>query len=47
MKRKTERKAATNKAMLRIAELKIAAFNLKDTPEEYVRKSKENTNGNS
>ena len=39
--REPERKAATNKVMLRIAELKIAAYGLKDTPKQYVKKSKE------
>lgn len=28
----------TRKAMLRIAVLKIKAYNLKDTPEEYIKK---------
>lgn len=32
-------KEATKKAILRIAEAKIKAYNLKDTPEEYIKKS--------
>jgi len=40
MERESERKAATKKVMMRIAELKIAAHDLKDTPEKYVEKSK-------
>ena len=40
MERKKERIKATNKIMLRIAQLKIEAYNLKDTPEEYVKKAK-------
>lgn len=32
-------KNRTKKTMLRIAELKIKAYKLKDTPEEYVNKS--------
>jgi len=35
---KPSRKEATRKTILRIAELKIKAYGLKDTPEEYVRK---------
>ena len=34
------RKQITNNVMLRIAELKIAAYGLKDTPQEYVEKAK-------
>ena len=41
MEREQERKAATQKAMFRIAELKIAAYGLKDTPKEYVQKALE------
>ena len=40
MERKKERKKATNKVMLRIAALKIEAYGLKDTPKEYIKKSK-------
>ena len=32
------RKKATEKTLLRLAELKIKAFNLKDTPEQYIDK---------
>ena len=40
----TERqKKATSAFMLKIAKHKIAAYNLKDTPEEYVAKSKART----
>ena len=39
MEREQERKAATEKTMLRVAELKIAAYGLKDTPKEYIKKS--------
>ena len=34
------RKIATHKEMLRIATLKIKAYGLSDTPEEYIEKCK-------
>ena len=39
MTQQERRREATRKTMLRIAELKIAAYGLKDTPEEYIRKA--------
>ena len=39
MEREKERKEATKNVMLRIAELKIKAYGLKDTPSEYVKKA--------
>ena len=40
MEREKERKQATNRVMLRIAALKIEAYNLKVTPKEYIERSK-------
>ena len=40
MERELERKKATNKVMLRIAQLKIDAYKLNVTPKEYVKKAK-------
>ncbi len=33
------RKKATSKILLRIAELQIKKFSLKDTPEDYIKKA--------
>ena len=43
MEREKVRKTATRKTMLRIAGLKIKAYGLKDTPEEYIEKCQQKT----